>query len=35
MLKPTRLDSGQYLLSTSINYMLIHFKNRSQRFSKG
>ena len=33
MVKPTRLDYCQYLLSTSINYTLTHFAAHCQRFS--
>ncbi len=33
MLRPTRLDYCQYLLSTSINYTLTHFADHTQRFS--
>ncbi|MDE0011433.1 MAG: transposase [Candidatus Poribacteria bacterium] len=33
MVRPTRLDYCQYLLSTPINYTLTHFAKHSQRFS--
>ena len=33
MIRPTRLDYCQYLLSTPINYTLTHFADHSQRFS--
>ena len=33
MLRPTRLDYCQYLLSTPINYTLTHFAEHSERFS--
>lgn len=33
MVKPTRLDYCQYLLSTPMNYTLTHFADHSQRFS--
>ena len=33
MVRPTRLDYCQYLLSTPINYTLTHFADHSQRFS--
>ena len=33
MPRPTRLDSCQYLLSSSINYTLTHFADHSQQFS--
>lgn len=33
MLRPTRLDYCQYLLSTPINYTLTHFADHTQRFS--
>ena len=33
MLRPTRLDYCQYLLSTPINYTLTHFPEHSESFS--
>ena len=33
MLRPTRLDYCQYLLSTPINYTLTHFAEHSESFS--
>ena len=33
MVRPTRLDYCQYLLSTPINYTLTHFAEHSERFS--
>ena len=33
MVRPTRLDYCQYLLSTPINYTLTHFADHSQGFS--
>ena len=33
MVRPTRLDYCQYLLSTPLNYTLTHFADHSQRFS--
>ena len=33
MVRPTRLDSCQYLLSTPLNYTLTHFADHSDRFS--
>ena len=33
MLRPTRLDYCQYLLSTPINYTLTYFADHTQRFS--
>ena len=33
MVRPTRLDYCQYLLSTPINYTLTHFADHCERFS--
>ena len=33
MVRPTRLDYCQYLLSTPLNYTLTHFAAHSERFS--
>ena len=33
MVRPTRLDYCQYLLSTPINYTLTHFADHSENFS--
>ena len=33
MVRPTRLDYCQYLLSTPINYTLTHFAEHSESFS--
>ena len=33
MVRPTRLDYCQYLLSTPINYTLTHFSDHSENFS--
>ena len=33
MVRPTRLDYCQYLLSTPINYTLTHFADPSESFS--
>lgn len=33
MVKPTRLDYYQYLLSTPMNYTLTHFADHSQWFA--
>ena len=34
MVKPTRLDYCQYLLSTPINYTLTHFADHCESFSR-